>query len=91
VDFVAFVWYTWADRSSWKINLLDRAVVVEACLACHAWTDGSFREAAGFGWIVTEDDKGEGDCIAKGARNIGSQQTAFDAELAAIDTYNRFF
>jgi hypothetical protein len=29
----------------------------------HARTDGSFREAAGLGWIVTQDDKGEGMAI----------------------------
>jgi ribonuclease HI len=52
---------------------------------CHAWTDGSFREAAGFGWVITEDNKGEGPTVADGLRNIGSQQTAFDAELAAIE------
>jgi len=23
---------------------------------CHGWTDGSFRESAGFGWLVTLDD-----------------------------------
>jgi hypothetical protein len=35
--------------------------------------------------MVSEDDKGEGPPITQGSRNIGSQQTAFDAELAAIE------
>jgi hypothetical protein len=52
---------------------------------CHAWTDGSFREAAGVGWLITKDSKGEGPVIAEGARNLGGQQTAFDAEVAAIE------
>jgi ribonuclease HI len=58
---------------------------------CHAWTDGSFKEAAGFGWIVTRDDKGGGPSVAEGLRNIGSQQTAFDAELAAIERVISWF
>jgi hypothetical protein len=54
-------------------------------LRCHARTDGSFREAAGLGWLITEDSKGEGSAIAEGARNLGGQQTAFDAEVTAIE------
>jgi ribonuclease HI len=53
--------------------------------SCHAWTDGSFQEAAGSGWIITGDDKGGSPTVAEGLRNIGSQQTTFDAELAAIE------
>jgi ribonuclease HI len=53
--------------------------------SCHAWTDGSYREAADLGWIITQDDKGEDSPIAQGARNLGGQQTAFDAEVAAIE------
>jgi hypothetical protein len=52
---------------------------------CHAWTDGSYREAAGLGWVVTQDDKGEGPAVTQGARNLGGQQTAFDVEVAAIE------
>jgi ribonuclease HI len=54
-------------------------------------TDRSFREAAGLGWIVTPDDKGEGAPITQGARNIGGQQTAFDAEVAAIEQVVNWF
>jgi ribonuclease HI len=50
----------------------------------HDRTDGSFREGAEFGWIVTEDDKGKGPPIAQGSDNLGSQPTAFDAEQAAM-------
>jgi hypothetical protein len=58
---------------------------------CHAWTDGSYREAAGLGWLITEDQKGEGPDIAQGTRNLGGQQTAFDAELSAIEQAVRWF
>jgi hypothetical protein len=58
---------------------------------CHAWTDGSFRETAGLGWIITRDDKGAGPPITEGARNIGGQQTAFDAEVAAIEQVLAWF
>jgi hypothetical protein len=27
---------------------------------CHTWTDGSFRESVGLGWIITEDNIGAG-------------------------------
>jgi hypothetical protein len=37
------------------------------------------------GWIVPGGRRSEGPSITQGARNIGSQQTAFDAELAAIE------
>jgi ribonuclease HI len=36
-------------------------------------------------WVVTQDEKGEGLAVAQGARNLGGQQTAFDAEVAAIE------
>jgi ribonuclease HI len=51
----------------------------------HAWTDGSFRKSAGLGWIITEDDMGKGPIIAQGSRSLGDKQTAFDAELTAIE------
>jgi hypothetical protein len=58
---------------------------------CHAWTDGSFRKAAGLGWLITKDNKREGPIIAEGARNLGGQQTAFDAEVAAIEQAVQWF
>jgi ribonuclease HI len=54
---------------------------------CHAWTNGSHRKAAGLGW----DSKGEGPAITQGSRNLGGQQTAFDAEVAAIEQAIRWF
>jgi hypothetical protein len=57
----------------------------------HAWTDGSYREAAGLGWLITADSKGEGPAVAEGARNLGGQQTAFDAETAAIEQVVKWF
>jgi ribonuclease HI len=35
--------------------------------------------------VVTQDEKGEGLAVAQGARNLGGQQTAFKAEVAAIE------
>jgi ribonuclease HI len=58
---------------------------------CHAWTDGSYREAAGLGWLITRDQKGEDPVIAQGARNLVGQQTAFDAELSGIEQVVRWF
>jgi ribonuclease HI len=58
---------------------------------CHAWKDGSFRQAAGLGWLITKDNRGEGPAIAEGARNLGGQQTAFDAEVAAIEQTVQWF
>jgi hypothetical protein len=57
----------------------------------HAWTDGSFRGAAGLSWLITTDNKGEGPVIAEGARNLGGQQTAFDMEVATIEQAVKWF
>ena len=57
----------------------------------HAWTDGSFRVGAGFGWVITEDGTGAGDIIAQGSKSLGTRQTAFDAEIAAIDAVTRWY
>jgi ribonuclease HI len=76
----------WFSEASAHNQLVKEGRAVENGRAvCHAWTDGSFQEAAGFGWIVTDDDRGERPPIAEGSRNIGSQQTAFDVELAVIE------
>jgi ribonuclease HI len=58
---------------------------------CHAWTDGSFRKSAGLGWVITEDDTGAGPTITQGARTLGTKQTAFDAEVAAIEEALKWF
>ena len=52
---------------------------------CHAWTDGSFRKSAGFGWLTTADDAGAGPAIAQGSKTLGNRQVAFDAEVVAIE------
>ena len=52
---------------------------------CHAWTDGSLKKSAGFGWLITMDDKGAGPTIAQGPKTLGNRQVAFDAEVAAIE------
>jgi hypothetical protein len=59
--------------------------------ACHAWTDGSFRKSAGLGWIITGDNIGAGPTIAQGAKTLGTRQTAFDAEIAAIKEVLKWF
>jgi hypothetical protein len=38
-----------------------------------------------------EDHQGQGPEIAQGARNLGGQQTAFDAEVSAIEQAVRWF
>jgi ribonuclease HI len=58
---------------------------------CHAWMDGSFRKSAGLGWVITGDDVGAGLTIAQGARTLGTRQTAFDAEIAAIEEVLKWF
>jgi hypothetical protein len=47
-------------------------------LTVHAWTDGSFRQSAGFGWHVTRVS------IGQRAKSLGMRQASFDAELSAI-------
>jgi ribonuclease HI len=61
------------------------ATPVNPTLTYHAWTDGSFRKSAGLGWIITEDDMGRGPVIAQGSKTLGDKQTAFDAELTAVE------
>jgi ribonuclease HI len=51
--------------------------------------DGSYREAAGLGWVITE--LGESTPIAQGTRNLGGQQTTFDAEVAVIELAVEWF
>jgi ribonuclease HI len=58
---------------------------------CHAWTDGSFRISVGLEWIITADDTRAGPAIAQGARTLGTKQTAFDAEVAAIKETLKWF
>jgi len=52
----------------------------------HAWTDGSFRTSAGLGHVVTTSEDGSGPIVTQGNRCLGNRQTAFDAEVAAIET-----
>jgi ribonuclease HI len=59
--------------------------------ACHAWADRSFRISVGLGWIITAEDTGAGPAIAQGARTLGTKQTAFDAEVAAIKEALKWF
>jgi len=42
------------------------------------------RKSSGVGWIVTADSDGKGEAIAQGSESLGTRQTAFDAEVAAI-------
>jgi ribonuclease HI len=58
---------------------------------CHTWTDGLFRKSAGLGWVITRDDIGAGPTIAQGAKTLGTRQTAFDAEIAAIKEVLKWF
>jgi ribonuclease HI len=51
---------------------------------CHAWTDGSFRRSAGYGFVVTRDDHGASPLITQKSACLGRSQAVFDAELSAI-------
>jgi hypothetical protein len=51
----------------------------------HAWTDGSFRKSAGMGWIITRDPTGGGEALAQDSKSLGPIQTAYDAEVSAIE------
>ena len=53
---------------------------------CHVGTDGSYRASAGLEWLITRDDVGTGPGITQGSKTLGNRQTAFDAEVAAIET-----
>jgi len=57
---------------------------------CHAWTDGSLRQSAGFGWLITLDDTGTGTAVAHGTKTLGNKQTALDAEVGAIEAVVRW-
>ena len=63
----------------------------ESSQALHAWTDGSFRLSASLGWVITRTNGGSGEVIAQGNKSLGPQQTAFDAEVAAIETALHWF
>jgi ribonuclease HI len=53
--------------------------------ALHAWTNGSFRKSAGMGWIVTKEAMGEGEALVQDSKSLGPIQTAYDAEVSAIE------
>jgi ribonuclease HI len=53
--------------------------------AIHAWTDGSYRKSAGVGWVITKDAEGTGEALASDSKSLGPIQTAFDAEVTAIE------
>jgi hypothetical protein len=65
------------DRTSWPFSATPRK-------ALHAWTDVFFRKSAGMGWIVTKDATGEGEALAQESKCLGPIQTAYDAEVSAI-------
>ena len=48
-------------------------------VTCYAWTDGSLRESAGFGWLITTCGLGIGPALSHGSRSIGNRQASFDA------------
>jgi ribonuclease HI len=66
------------DRTPWASPESPREAV-------HAWSDGSIRKSAGMGWVVTRDSTGEGEAVAQDHRSLGPIQTAYDAEVSAIE------
>jgi len=55
----------------------------------HARADGSFQESAGAGWLVTRDAEGRGPALTQAMKVIGTEQTAFGAEVVAIEAVVR--
>jgi ribonuclease HI len=51
----------------------------------HAWMDGSFRNSAGMGWIVTKDASGEDEALAQESKSRRPIQTSYDTEVSAIE------
>jgi ribonuclease HI len=48
----------------------------------YLYTDGSYRETAGYGWTLRDSKGYEINC---GSGSLGKNQTAYDAEVAAIE------
>jgi hypothetical protein len=65
----------WIDRSSSGAEIDPRHEV-------HLHTDGSYRETAGYGWTLRDSKGHEINC---GSGSLGNIQTAYDAEVAAIE------
>jgi len=65
------------ERTPWSGSISRRTL--------HAWTDGSFRTSAGLGWVIMTDSEEVGEVIAQGNKSLGTQQTAFDTEITAIE------
>jgi ribonuclease HI len=66
------------DRTPW-------APPEEPLEMLHARTDGSYRKSAGIGWIITSDAMGGGESLAQDFKSLGPIQTAYDAEVLAIE------
>jgi hypothetical protein len=41
-------------------------------------------KSPGMGWIVIKDETGEGEALARESKSLGPIQTAYDAEVSAI-------
>jgi hypothetical protein len=63
----------------------------------HSCTDGSYRTFAGAGWIIARDSheitshgNDSGTIVHQGSANMSPNQTAFDAEVAALERATRW-
>jgi hypothetical protein len=65
----------WIDRSS-------SGAETDTGHEVHLYTDGSYRETAGYGWTLRDSKGYEINC---GSGSLGKNQTAYDAEVAAIE------
>jgi ribonuclease HI len=65
----------WIDRSSGGAE-------TDTGHEVHLYTDGSYRETAGYGWTLHDSKGYEINC---GSGSLGKNQTAYDAEVAAIE------
>jgi ribonuclease HI len=72
---VPILYTPWIDRSSGGAE-------TDTGHEVHLYTDGSYRETAGYGWTLRDSTGYEINC---GSGSLGKNQTAYDAEVAAIE------
>jgi ribonuclease HI len=72
---VPILYTPWIDRSSGGAE-------TDTGHEVHLYTDGSYRETAGYGWTLRDSKGYEVNC---GSGSLGKNQTAYDAEVAAIE------
>jgi hypothetical protein len=72
---VPILYTPWIDKSSGGAETNTSHEV-------HLYTDGSYRETAGYGWTLRDSKGYEINC---GSGSLGKNQTTYDAEVAGIE------